>query len=93
MGVHHMLVVQLLAYGLPKETLWAIIMLYRNTKAKVSSPDGDTGFFNIVAASRYIRTIFVYNLPRLHTSNIDKSNKTKWLYIKKEKKARSRRYL
>ena len=31
----------LLAYGLPKETVAAIVMLYRNTKVKVRSPDGD----------------------------------------------------
>ena len=39
----------LLAYGLPKETVAAIMMLYRNTKVKVSSPDGDRDYFNIVA--------------------------------------------
>ena len=32
----------LLAYGLFKETVTAIIMLYRNTKVRVSSRDGDT---------------------------------------------------
>ena len=37
------------AYGLPKETVTAIMMLYRNMKAKVCSPDGLTDFFNIVA--------------------------------------------
>ena len=39
----------LLAYGLPKETVSAIMMLSRNTKEKVSSPDGDTDYFDIVA--------------------------------------------
>ena len=39
----------LLAYGLPKETVAAIMILYRNTKVKVRSPDGDTDYFNIVA--------------------------------------------
>ena len=39
----------LLAYGLPKETIAAIMMLYRNTKVKVRSLDGDTDFFDIVA--------------------------------------------
>ena len=39
----------LLAYGLPKETVAAIMMLYRNTKLKVCSPDGDTDYFDIVA--------------------------------------------
>ena len=31
----------LLAYGLPKETIAAIMILYRNTNVKVRSPDGD----------------------------------------------------
>ena len=39
----------LLAYGLPRETIAAIIMLYKNTKVKVCTQDGDTDFFNIVA--------------------------------------------
>ena len=32
----------LLAYGLPKETVEAIMMPHRNNKVKVHSPDGDT---------------------------------------------------
>ena len=39
----------LLAYGIPKETVAAIPILYRNTKVKVRSPDGDTEYFDIVA--------------------------------------------
>ena len=39
----------LLAYGLPKETVVVIMILYRNTKVKVRSPDGDTDYFDIVA--------------------------------------------
>ena len=39
----------LLAYGIPKETIAAIMILYRNTKVKVRSPDGDTDYFDIVA--------------------------------------------
>ena len=35
----------LLAYSLPKETVAAIIMLYRNTKVKVHSTSGDTDYF------------------------------------------------
>ena len=38
----------LLANGLPKETVAAIMMLYKNTKVKVRSLDGDTNFFVIV---------------------------------------------
>ena len=39
----------LLAYGLPKEAVTAIMMLDKNTKVKFYSPDGDTLFFDIVA--------------------------------------------
>ena len=39
----------LLAYGLSKETITAIMRLYKNTKVNVHSLDGDTDFFDIVA--------------------------------------------
>ena len=39
----------LFVYGLPKETVAAIMMLYRHTKVKARFPDGDTDYFVIVA--------------------------------------------
>ena len=39
----------LLAYGFPKETVVAIMMLYKNKKVKVHSLDEDTDYFNIIA--------------------------------------------
>ena len=39
----------LLTYGILKETITAIMMLYKNTKVKVHSPDRDTDYFDIVA--------------------------------------------
>ena len=39
----------LLPYGLPKETVAAIMILYRNTEVKVRSPVGDRDYFDIVA--------------------------------------------
>ena len=39
----------LIDYSLPKETVTALMMLYKNTKVKVRSSDGDTDYFNIVA--------------------------------------------
>ena len=39
----------LLSYDLPKETFTAIMILYKNTKVMVPSPDGDADYFNIVA--------------------------------------------
>ncbi len=44
----------LLAYGLPKETVEAIKILYRNTKEKARFPDGDTDYFDIVAARKTV---------------------------------------
>ena len=40
----------LLAYSLPQKTVATIMMLYKNTKIKVCSPDGDTDYFDIVAS-------------------------------------------
>ena len=39
----------LLAYGLPIETIATIMMLYKNTKVKTRSPNGNTYYFGIVA--------------------------------------------
>ena len=38
-----------LTYGFSKETVTTIMMLNRNTKVKIHSPDGDTDYFEIVA--------------------------------------------
>ena len=38
----------LLAYSIPKETIAERTILYRNTKVKVRSSDGDTNYFDIV---------------------------------------------
>ena len=57
-------------------------------KVKVCSPDGDADFFDIVADVLQESTLAssIYNLPRLCTSNIDRSNERIWLYTKKGKK-------
>ena len=50
----------LLAYGIPIETVAAITILYRNTKVKVRSPDGDTKYFDIVAGVQQGDTLAPY---------------------------------
>ena len=60
----------ILAYGLPRETVVAIIMLYKNKKVKVRLPEGDTGFFDIVVS----------------TSDVDRFYERKWPYTGKSKK-------
>ena len=59
----------LLAYGLPKETVAAITILYRNTKVKVRSPDGDTEYFDIVAGVLQGDTLapYLFIMSRLRT--------------------------
>ena len=66
----------LLAYGLPKETIAAIMIIYRNTKVKVPSPDGDTDYFDIVARVLQGDTLapylFIICLDYVLRSSIDK---------------------
>ena len=88
-SIHRRKMEQILVYDLPKETVTAIMVLYRNMKVKVRSPDGDTDFFDIVAGFLQGYIIFVYDLPGLCTLNVDRSNKRKLLYAKN---GRSRRY-
>ena len=66
----------LLAYGLPKETVALITILYRNTKVKVCLPDGDTEYFDIVAGVQQGDTLapylFIISLDYLLRTSIDK---------------------
>ena len=50
----------LLAYGLPKETVAVIMMLYRNIKVKFRSSDGHTDYFDIVAGVLLGDTLVTY---------------------------------
>ena len=82
----------LLAYGLPKETVAKITILYRNTKGKVRSPDGDTEYFDIVAGVLQRDTLapylFIICLDYVLRTSIDKIRENGFELTKK----RSRRY-
>ena len=82
----------LLAYGLPKETVAAITILYRNTKVKVRSPDRDTEYFDIVAGVLQGDTLaphlFIICLDYVLRTLIDKIRENGFELTKK----RSRRY-
>ena len=82
----------LLAYGIPKETVAAITILYRNTKVKVRSPDGDTEYFDIVAGVLQRDTLapylFIICLDYVLRTSIDKIKENGFELTKK----RSRRY-
>ena len=66
----------LLAYGIPKETVAAITILYRNTKVNVRSPDGDTEHFDIIAGVLQGDTLapylFIICLDYVLRTSIDK---------------------
>ena len=82
----------LLAYGLPKETVTAITILYRSTKVKVLTPDGDTEDFDIVAGVLQGDTrapyLFIICLDYVQRTSIDKIRENSFELTKK----RSRRY-
>ena len=75
----------LLANGLPKETV------YKNTKVKVCSPDGDTGYFDIAAGvlqgDTLVPCLFIICLDYLLRMWIDKMKSNGF------KLAKERRYL
>ena len=78
----------LVAYGIPKETVAAITILYRNSNVKIRSPDGDTDYFDIVAGvlqgdtlAPYLFTICLYYVLR---TSIDKIKETASSWQRKE---------
>ena len=83
----------LLAYGLHKETVAAITILYGNTKVKVRSPDGDTEYFGIVAGVQQWYTLtpyfFIICIDYVLRTSIDKIRENSFVLTKK----RSRRNL
>ena len=82
----------LLAYGLPKETVAALMILYRNTKVKVRSPDGETDYFDIVAGvlqgDVLAPYLFIIYLDYVLRTSIDKIKENGFELTKK----RSKRY-
>ena len=82
----------LLACGIPKETVAAITILYRNTKVKVRSPDGDTDYFDTVAGvlqgDTLAQNLSIIYLDYVLRTSIDKIRENGFELTKK----RSRRY-
>ena len=60
---------------LPKETFTVIMVFYKNTNAHLL--ETQTSLKKFLESCKEIRTIFVYTLPKLHTSNVNRSNKRK----------------
>ena len=82
----------LLAYSIPKETVAAIMIFYRNNKVKVRYPDGDTEYFDIVAGILQGDTLdpylFIICLDYVLRTSKDKIKENGFELTKK----RSRRY-
>ena len=82
----------LLTNGLPKETIAATMMLYRNLKVKVPSSDGDTDYFDIITGvlqgDTLTPNLFIICLDYVLRTSIDKMKDNSF----KLTKERSRRY-
>ena len=80
------------AYGIPKETVAAVTILYRNTKVKVRSTDEDTEYFDIVVGvlpgDTLAPYLFIICLDYVLRTSIDKIKENGYEMSKK----RSRRY-
>ena len=81
-----------IAYGILKEIVTVIMILYRNTKSMTRSPDGDTEFFHILAGVLQGDTLapflFVICLDYVLRISVDKCNE----YGLTLELARSRRF-
>ena len=78
-----------LAYSLPKETVAAIMMLYKNTKVKVCSLNRDTDYFSIVVGLLQGDTLAQYLLIiclDLRALNVYRFTESKQLQAGKGKK-------
>ena len=77
-----------LAYGFPKETVAAIMMLYKNTKVKVHSPDGDADYIDIVAGVLQGDTLAPYlliiGLDYVLRTSIDLMKENGFTFVKKK---------
>ena len=78
------------AYGIPKETEDAIMIMYQDTQSMVRSPDGDTDFFDISAGVLQGDTlapyIFIICLDYVLRKALDKNNELGFTLAKRKSK-------
>ena len=83
----------LFAYSLPKETVAAIMMLYKNTQVKVCSTEGYTDYFDIVVGvlQEYTLTLYLFIICLKYAlwKSIDEMKDNGFKLVKE----RNRRYL
>ena len=76
----------LLAYGLPNETVAAIMMIYKTRTQKFANRmETQTSLTLLLVFHKgLISPITVHNLPKLRNSKVGRSNERKWFYAKKQ---------
>ena len=78
------------AYGIPKETVDAIVIMYQDTRSMVRSPDWDTDFFDISARVLQGDTlapyIFIKCLDYVLRKDLDKNNELGFTLAKRKSK-------
>ena len=76
-------------HGFDKETVTAIMMLYKNTKVKVCSPDGDTDSFDIFAGilqgDTLLSYLFIIGLNYVLRTSIDLMKENSFTRKKRKK--------
>ena len=81
----------------PNETVAAIMILYRNTKVKVRSPDGDSDYFDIVAGVLQGDTLapylFIICLDYVLRTSIDKIKENGFELTKKRSRSTPQKQL
>ena len=86
-----------LTYSQPKETVAVIRMLYRYTKVKPRSPDGDTDYFDIVAGLLQGDTLapylFIIYLDYVLRTSIDKMKDSSFKLTKERSRRHSHKQL
>ena len=86
-----MMNIVLIKYGLPSETVNAIMIIYKNTRSMVRSPDGDTPFFEITTGVLQGDTLapllFIICLDYILKNSLD-CNKELGFTISKRKSSR-----
>ena len=77
----------ILIYGLSKETVTTLMMLYRNTKAMVRPPEGDNDFFDIVTGvlqgDTLVPFLFIICLDYALRMSIDLIKEISFMFKKK----------
>ena len=88
-----MMKIVLIKYDLPSDTVNAIMILYKNTRSMVRSPDGDTPFFEITTGVLQGYTLapllFIICLDYILKNSLD-CNKELGFTISKRKSSRLR---